>query len=228
MTHNTIIAVQFGEGLSPGNNTLYSSPPRAVSERVQGIYLEGFTATLPISHKRRRISSNAVLQVSFCKYSIFEGSRLGHPIFRTTYNIRGLHPYSELPCKHVVRDALPPLLVFQQTVTNLFDASYQKPAIVTAQFPFATLIDSVSPPPALGDHLSGNPYHQYTSQSTSEILAPPEETGCPPEPYTLGPSEVMYYCCNCGDGPLSWDRTPYCPSCHQRQCSGCRKKVIKR
>src|ERR1700722_62512 len=54
MTHNTIIAVQFGEGLSPGNNTSYLSPPRAVSERVQGVCLEGFTATLSISHKRRR------------------------------------------------------------------------------------------------------------------------------------------------------------------------------
>jgi hypothetical protein len=51
MTHSTIIAVPLGEGLSPGNNTLYSSPLRAVSERVQGIYLEGFTATLSISHK---------------------------------------------------------------------------------------------------------------------------------------------------------------------------------
>jgi hypothetical protein len=63
---------------------------------------------------------------------------------------------------------------------------------------------------ALEDHLSGNPYHQYASQSTSETLAPHEETGCPPEPYTLGPSEVVYYCCNCGDGPINWSTTPFC------------------
>ena len=160
-----------------------------------------------------------------CKYSIFEGSR---PIFRTTYKIGGLHRYSELPCQDVVRDSLPPLLVFQQAVTDLFDASYKKLATVTTPFPFAALIDSTSPPPALGDHLSGNPYHQYTSQSTSEILAPHEETGCPPEPHTLGPSEVMYYCCNCGDGPLSWERVPACLTCNHRHCAHCRRKVIKR
>jgi hypothetical protein len=172
-------------------------------------------ASLPLSPyliKGRTISSDAALQVSFCKYSIFERSRLGHPL---SYH-------------HVVRDTLPPLLVFQWVVTDLFDASYNNLAIVTTRSPFAALIDSISPPPALEGHLSGNPYHQYTSQSTSEILAPHEETGCPPEPYTLGPSEVMYYCCNCGDGPLSWDRTQYCPNCYRQQCAQCRKKVVKK
>jgi hypothetical protein len=174
------------------------------------------------------VSSDAVLQVSFCRQSIFERPRLGHPIFRTTYKIGGLHRYSELSCQHVVRDTLPPLLVFQQAVTDRFDASSKKLAIVTTQFPFAALIDSISPPPSLGDYLSGNPYHQYTSQSTSEILAPHEETGCSPQPYTLGPSEVVYYCCNCGLGPISWDRTPYCPGCHRKQCGHCRREAAKK
>lgn len=71
-----------------------------------------------------------------------------------------------------------------------------------------------------------------TNEEQSDL--PPDETFYyafdvvqTPQPCTFGPSEVVYYCCNCGNGPNSWDRIPYCPECHTLRCLKCRKKVMR-
>ena len=118
MIHNTTITVQFGEGLSPGNNTSYSSPPKAVSERAQGIFFEGFTATLSMSHKRRVMSSDCLASTQSLR-----DQDLAIPS-RTTYNLSGLHRYSRLSFQHVVRHLTAPVSFFNgQSLTFLMQVT---------------------------------------------------------------------------------------------------------
>ena len=44
----------------------------------------------------------------------------------------------------------------------------------------------------------------------------------PPFSNFTGPAEVLYWCCQCGHGPWSWNRIPHCQLCSHRQCSRCR------
>jgi hypothetical protein len=42
-----------------------------------------------------------------------------------------------------------------------------------------------------------------------------------------GPKEVLYWCCQCGHGPWSWNRIPHCQLCSHRQCSRCRYRTVR-
>jgi hypothetical protein len=118
MIHSTIITVQFGEGLSPGNNTSYSSPPRAVSERVQGIFLR---ASLPLC--RYLIKERDILECCLASTQSLRDQDLAIPS-RTTYNIGGLHRYPQLSCQHVVRHLTVPVSFFNgQSLTFLMQVT---------------------------------------------------------------------------------------------------------
>jgi hypothetical protein len=96
-----------------------------------------------------------------------------------------------------------------------------------ASLRFSNFTESIFTYSALQYLLPDDFYHRKHSQLASEIGAPNQEPASV-QPYALGPTEVVYYCCNCGCGPFSWTRIQYCQNCHRLQCSLCDKKVIRK
>jgi hypothetical protein len=95
-----------------------------------------------------------------------------------------------------------------------------------ASLPLASLTDPLLSQPSLQDLLPDDASNQQISQSASESEALSQEAA-QIQPYMLGSSEVVYYCCDCGFGPFSWTRFPHCQNCQRRQCSQCRKKTMR-